>query len=134
MFAECQTVVKYAYGEDVPSAPLHPYGHHLQVPPREFERLVADPDAIVLDLREASEYRRAHIPGARLMPLRELVESADELPRDRQVLLVSRSGRRGARALYVLERLGYKKLAGLRGGILAWRAAGLSVEVSDNDR
>jgi rhodanese-related sulfurtransferase len=64
------------------------------------------------------------------MPLRELLESAHDLPRDRPVLLISRSGRRGARALYVLESLGYEKLAGVRGGILAWRAAGLPVETS----
>ena len=82
-----------------------------------------------MDVREPSEHQRAHLPGARSMPLRELLNAAADLPRDRPVLLACRSGRRAARALFVLEDLGYDKIIGLRGGILAWRAAGLPVEV-----
>jgi SulP family sulfate permease len=133
VFSECQTVVKHSYGDDVPPAPLDPYGHHLQVPPDEFQELMADPAAMLLDVREPSEYRHAHIPEARLMPLRELLTSARDLPHDRLLLLACRSGRRATRALYVLEDFGYKRLAGLRGGILAWRAAGLPVEVEDEE-
>jgi SulP family sulfate permease len=127
VFAECQTVAKYPYAEHVPPAPRHPRGHRLQVPPREFQRLMRDPRAILLDVREPSEHSRAHLAGARLLPLRKLIESPVDLPRDRMILLACRSGRRAARALYVLEELGYERLAGLRGGILAWRAAGLPV-------
>ncbi len=132
VFAECQTVAKYPYGENVPPAPRHPQGHRLQVPPREFQRMMKDPKAILLDVREPSEHNRAHLPGARLMPLRKLIESPVELPRNSKILLACRSGRRAARALYVLEDLGYENLAGLRGGILAWRAAGLPV-VTESD-
>ena len=66
------------------------------------------------------------------MPLRELLDAAADLPRDRPILLACRSGRRAARALFVLEDLGYKQIIGLRGGILAWRAAGLPVEIENN--
>jgi SulP family sulfate permease len=132
VFAECQTVDKYPYAERVPPAPRHPRGHRLQVPPREFQRLMKDPQALLLDVREPSEHSRAHLPGARLVPLRKLIESPVDLPRDRTILLACRSGRRAARALYVLEELGYERLAGLRGGILAWRAAGLPVVLEDD--
>jgi SulP family sulfate permease len=132
VFSECQTVVKHVYGDNVPSAPLDPQGHHLQVPPDEFQTLMAEPDVLLLDVREPSEHRRAHIPGAQLLPLRELIKSAADLPRDRLLLLACRSGRRAARALFVLEDLGYERIAGLRGGILAWRAARLPVDVEEN--
>ena len=132
VFAECQTVVKHVYGDHVPSAPLDPRGHHLQVAPDEFRKLMTDPRALLLDVREPAEHRRAHLPGATLLPLRDLLKAAADLPRDRPVLLACRSGRRAARALFVLEDLGYDQITGLRGGILAWRAAGMSVEIERN--
>jgi SulP family sulfate permease len=131
VFSECQTIVKHVYGDHVPSAPTHPEGHRLQVPPEEFQKLMADPEALLIDVREPLECQRAHIPGVQLLPLRELLKSAGDLPRDRLILLCCRSGRRAARALFVLEDLGYDRLAGLRGGILAWRAAGLPVEMEN---
>lgn len=131
VFSECETVVKHVYGDRVPSALQDPMGHHLQVPPMEFQKLMSDPDALLLDVREPSEYRRAHLPSAKLWPLRELLKSTTELPRDQTLLLSCRSGRRTARALFVLEELGYDRIVGLRGGILAWRANKLPVAVED---
>jgi SulP family sulfate permease len=131
IFAECQTVVKHVYGDYVPSAPQDPMGHHLQVSPVDFQKLINKPDALLLDVREPAEYRRAHLPNAKLYPLRKLIKRAADLPRDRMLLLACRSGRRTARALFVLEDLGYERLVGLRGGILAWRAAKLPVDVED---
>ena len=100
------------------------------------DRDFAEAVAIGFDKVEklAAEYQRAHLPGIQLQPLRELLKSAADLPRDRLLLLACRSGRRASRALFVLEDLGYKKIAGLRGGILAWRAAGLPVEVGEPAR
>jgi SulP family sulfate permease len=132
VFSECQTVTKHAYGDHVPSAPLDPHGHRLQVSPDEFSKLMAHSRALLLDVREPAEHRRAHLPGARSMPLRELLSAAADLPRDRPILLACRSGRRAARALFVLEDLGYDQVVGLRGGILAWRAAGLPVDIEGN--
>jgi SulP family sulfate permease len=132
VFSECQTVVKHVYGDRVPSAPQSPLGHHLQVPPAEFKELMSDSEALLLDVREPAEHHRAHLEGARLLPLRYLLASAAELPRDPLILIACRSGRRTARALYILEDLGFTRLAGLRGGILAWRAAGLPVVVDED--
>jgi SulP family sulfate permease len=131
-FSECQTVSKHVYGDHVPSAPWGPAWHHLQVPPEEFQRLMTEPGAMLLDVREPTEYRRAHLQGAESMPLRELLKTAADLPRDRRLLLNCRSGRRSARALFVLEDMGYDRLAALRGGILAWRAARLPVVVGED--
>jgi len=133
VFSECQTVVKHVYGDNVPSAPKDPQGHHLQIAPHEFHEMMKIYDALLLDVREPAEYKRAHLEGARLMPLRELLKNAADLPRDRLLLISCRSGRRTARALFVLEDLGYERLVGLRGGILAWRATKLPVILNDNN-
>jgi SulP family sulfate permease len=132
VFSECQTVIKHTYGTDVPSAPLDPLGHHLQIPPTEFYELMSRPDILHLDVREPAEHRQVHLEGAQSMPLRELLKNASALPRDRFLLISCRSGRRTARALFVLEELGFDRLKGLRGGILAWRAAKLPVVLEDH--
>ncbi|MFH1699447.1 MAG: SulP family inorganic anion transporter [Candidatus Zixiibacteriota bacterium] len=134
VFSECQAVLKHVYGDDVPSASLDPLGHHFQVPPLEFQELMAKPEALLIDVREPVEHRRVHIDGAELLPLRDLLRTAADLPRDKLLLLACRSGRRASRALYVLEELGFDNLAGLRGGLLAWRAAKLPVVVEDNHK
>ncbi len=127
VFAECQTIVKHAYGVQFPPAPKHalPPGRHVH--PNEFRVMAREGDAVIFDLREPVEYDAGHLAGSALLPLRTLPERAASLPRDRPLLLVDRSGRRSARAIHMLEDLGFSKVWGLRGGILAWRAAGLPV-------
>ena len=127
VFAECQAVPKHSYGGKLPSLARGHHGHHLQVPPDRFQEQLAEPGVLALDVREPSEYRAGHIPGVGSMPLRELLSEGTELPRDRTLLLSCRSGRRTSRALHYLEDMGYEQLVGLRGGLLAWRAAGLPV-------
>ncbi|MBU8933266.1 MAG: STAS domain-containing protein [candidate division Zixibacteria bacterium] len=134
IFSECKTIAKHAYGDHVPSAPHGSKGHHLQVPPEEFSRLMVDPEAFLLDVREPAEYQRAHIEGAHLMPLRELLQNTKQLPSDRLLLISCRSGRRTSRALFVLEDMGVSMVVGLEGGILAWRAANLPVVVEDSQQ
>jgi SulP family sulfate permease len=134
VFSECQTVVKHVYGDHIPSAPANPMGHHLQVPPLEFYELKQKDNILHIDVRESAEYNRAHMEGAMSIPLRKLLQNAGDLPRDKHILISCRSGRRTARALFVIEDLGYEKLNGLRGGILAWRAARLPVVLGENNR
>jgi rhodanese-related sulfurtransferase len=64
-----------------------------------------------------------------LIPLREIIEDADLLPRDRPILLVCRSGRRSTRAMHWLIDLGFQQVVNLKGGILSWKAMGRPVEV-----
>ncbi len=131
VFAECQTVERHRYGKDVPPALHHGHGHARQVPPELFQDLADSPNALLLDLREPEEYRRVHLQGVRLFPLRRLIEHLDKLPRDRTLLLCCRSGRRTSRALRVLDDQGFEHLYGLRGGIFAWRAKRLPVITDD---
>jgi glyoxylase-like metal-dependent hydrolase (beta-lactamase superfamily II)/rhodanese-related sulfurtransferase len=90
------------------------------------------PDAVLIDVREPSEYAAGHIPGATNVPQAELATRLDDAPRDRPVYLVCRSGARSLRAAQFLRQLGYPRVANVRGGTLAWRASGRPVEVSAN--
>ena len=84
---------------------------------------------MVLDVREPAEFDGplGHIDGARLLPLGELAERADELPRDQPIVAVCRAGGRSAQATVILKRAGFTDLANLAGGMLRWRAQELPV-------
>lgn len=84
----------------------------------------------IVDVRESGEYDGplGHIRDAVLIPLGDLVRRSGELSRDKPVVAVCRSGARSAQACVILQRQGFKNVANLAGGMLRWRAEGLSVE------
>jgi SulP family sulfate permease len=106
--------------------------HHVVA--EEFQQLAQDPNALLFDIREPTEFERGHIPGARLMPLRTVLDRGPDLPKDRPLLLACRSGRRTQRAMHMLQTMGFDDVYGLRGGILAWQAEGFPVSVEQPAR
>jgi len=80
----------------------------------------------VVDVREPEEFAHGlgHIEGALLVPLGQLQARLGELPRDRPVVTVCRSGARSARAAAMLGKAGFADVANLNGGMLRWRAEG----------
>ncbi|MDR7418340.1 MAG: MBL fold metallo-hydrolase [Armatimonadota bacterium] len=87
-------------------------------------------DAVLIDVREPSEYAAGHIPGAVSVPQADLASRLDAVPRDRPVWLVCHSGARSLRAAQFLTQLGYERVVNVRGGTAAWRAAGRPVETN----
>lgn len=87
-------------------------------------------DTQIVDVREASEFEGplGRIPGARLIPLGQLTERADELDRGKPVVAVCRAGGRSAQATLMLRRAGFEEVANLAGGMLRWRAQRCPVE------
>ncbi|HEX7022456.1 MAG TPA: rhodanese-like domain-containing protein [Trueperaceae bacterium] len=86
-----------------------------------------DGGALLLDVREKSEFDEARIPGSLLIPLGELAGRQEELPKDRDIMVHCRSGARSARAAQYLNVQGYRA-TNMAGGILAWKEAELPVE------
>jgi rhodanese-related sulfurtransferase len=86
--------------------------------------------ALVVDVREPVEWDAGHISGAMLIPLGELGTRAGELPRDRRMVIVCRTGSRSAYAADALHGAGYD-VANLRGGLFAWAAGSLPLEPDD---
>jgi SulP family sulfate permease len=80
---------------------------------------------LVIDVREAREFRRGHIAQAQLIPLHQLFSDISQIPKDRPVVFVCRSGRRSTRATYALINQGFVNVRMMYGGMLAWEAAGL---------
>lgn len=86
-------------------------------------------DVRVLDVRQPEELEGelGHIEGAQHIPLGELRERIGEVPKDKPVVAVCRSGRRSAQAALILEGNGHEQVANLTGGMIQWRALGLPV-------
>ena len=92
-----------------------------EISPRELEeRLGGAEPPLVVDVREPGEYAQGHIPGCTLMPLGVLGARLAELPKDRELVVVCRSGGRSAMATQHLTKAGYKAL-NMAGGMMAWR-------------
>ncbi len=83
----------------------------------------------LVDVREAHEWDDSHLESATLVPELTVAERIAEVAPDRseRVLLYCRTDNRSARAAAVLGELGYKDVAYMEGGIMAWEAAGFPV-------
>ena len=83
--------------------------------------------ALLLDVREHDEWAEAHVDDSTHIPLGELAGRVHELPQDRTIVCMCRSGRRSAQALQTLldGRKNKPPVYNLTGGILAWTKAGL---------
>ena len=103
-----------------------------QITPEVAARLVDGGDSVLIDVRELEEWRVGRAPQAVHIPLGELGARLDELPSDRNLIMVCRSGVRSDRAASALVGLGVPA-ANLAGGMQAWQAAALPV-VADEGR
>lgn len=88
------------------------------VPAAEWETWVEANRALVLDVREPEEWELGTLPGAMLIPQGELIERIDELPKDRPLLCVCRSGSRSGNVAAFLSFNGYQA-ANMAGGMKA---------------
>lgn len=86
-------------------------------------------DALVLDVREDTEYKQGHLANAVHIPLGQLSNRLKELEkyRDRPVLAYCRTGSRSNSAASLLRRQGFTTVSNLAGGIVAWQNANLPV-------
>lgn len=89
------------------------------------ERIAAG--AVALDVREDVEWAAGRIAGALHIPLGELGARQAEIPRERLIVAVCRSGNRSSAVTEALIRAGYEA-ENLAGGMKAWKAAGFPIE------
>jgi adenylyltransferase/sulfurtransferase len=74
----------------------------------------------LLDVREPQEYQIARIPGSTLIPLGEIPQRVDEIPRDREIIVHCKMGGRSVKAAAFLRSKGFSRVKNLKGGILDW--------------
>jgi rhodanese-related sulfurtransferase len=84
------------------------------------EKLKNGKRPFLLDVREKQEMREGYISGAKLIPLGQLSNRMRELPKDREIVCVCRSGNRSKSAAKKLIAAGYAA-SNMKGGMLAWR-------------
>jgi rhodanese-related sulfurtransferase/rubrerythrin len=92
---------------------------------RDFIQQTHESAYVLIDVRQPGEYQQVHIPGARLMPLPELVQTVDTLPHDRAIVFYCHSGGRSMAAATMAEEEieDRSQIYNLTGGMLAWDGA-----------
>lgn len=90
------------------------------------ERLAAG--VRLFDVREVVEYEAGHVPGARLVPLGEVVDRVEEFRGEGPAVLICRSGARSMRACEFLVEHGIEAI-NVAGGTLAWIESGRAVDL-----
>jgi SulP family sulfate permease len=101
-------------------------------PPTLWIEIHTSSSPLVIDVREPREYKRLHIPGARLISLPDLLMNPLQLDQSRDTVLVCQGGRRSSRAAARLVEIGFESVRILRGGMNAWEAANL-IQAIDED-
>jgi len=130
VFRECQNLPKVKYNIDIPLHTIHASDAvNYNSPDDLWKLLTKGSRPLIIDVREAREFERGHIPGAHLLPLSrfspESLARLDELQTDDPIICVCQGGRRSQRVAAYLSSQGYENVSVLRGGILAWKGIGL---------
>ena len=96
----------------------------------EATRLMNQPGALVLDVREDAEFASGHLPKARHIPLGQLSTRIGEIAKHKEkpVIVTCRSGARSGSACRALRNAGFTQVYNLKGGVPAWEQASLPVE------
>ena len=105
------------------SGPVAPKKLASEVTP-EQARAMAASGAFVLDVREPSEWEEFHVANTTLIPLGQLEKRLSEVPRDREVVVICRSGNRSTTGRDILAKAGFTSVTSMSGGLLSWRAKG----------
>ena len=101
-----------------------------QIGALEAVQLINRRDALVLDVREAADFAKGHIPNARNIPLAELGGRLREMEKfkARPVVVNCQPGARAATVCGLLRKNGFAEVFALRGGLAGWAEANLPVE------
>jgi rhodanese-related sulfurtransferase len=106
------------------------FSHTREVGVADAVRLINRMDAVIVDVREAHEFKSGHIPNARNIPMGQLKDRIKELEKfkSRPILLVCQTGQRSAQICTSLTNEGFSEATGLAGGMGAWQQANMPVE------
>ena len=98
-----------------------PAGASVDVSVDEALRLWQAKEAILIDVRTPAEYREGHIPGVVNIPLAEIEKRLGEIPKDKKVVLICRTGNRSAQGTKFLRGKGFENVFNSTGGMSTWK-------------
>ncbi len=84
--------------------------------------------AFLLDVRTVEEWNEFHAPDTTLIPLDELPSRLGEVPQDKEIVVVCRSGSRSQQGRDILLNAGFKQVTSMAGGLNEWRSKGYPIE------
>ena len=103
-----------------------------QVSAVQLPQFINHENAVVVDVCEAEEFSRGHIPNAINIPLKELTNQLGQLEKfktkERPIVLSCQSGQRAGRAATLLRKNEFKRVYVLGGGLAAWEKENLPLE------
>ena len=86
--------------------------------------LKRDQGAFILDVRQPEEWLEYHVPGSTLIPLDQLAGRLNEVPKDKEVVVVCRSGNRSQEGRDILLNANFSQVTSMAGGLKEWSAKG----------
>lgn len=86
---------------------------------QELQEKLDKNEGVLIDVREKEEFEEINLSG-KLVPLSELEQRFEEIPKDVPVYIHCRSGKRSRTAVEFLKTKGYTNTFNIQGGILAW--------------
>jgi rhodanese-related sulfurtransferase len=97
------------------------------VSPQQLTNLVNRENALVLDVRDAKEFREGHITGSKNIPFSQLQNKLGELESHKEtpVILVCKMGQHAGAAGRILSTSGFTDVRRLSGGVTGWKSDGL---------
>jgi rhodanese-related sulfurtransferase len=107
-----------------------PAGYYTIGSVEKLKSQLENPQTLLIDVRELSEYQSGHVPNAINIPLQTLADNLDRIPRNRPVVLYCSSGHRSAMGVMTLHLLGYDNVRSFPPSFIAWLAAGEAISTS----
>jgi rhodanese-related sulfurtransferase len=107
-----------------------PSGYYTIANIERLKSLLANPQIVLVDVREPFEYQSGHIPDAVNIPLRTLTATLTKIPHHRPVVLYCSTGYRSAMGVMTLHLLGYDNVRGFPPSFAGWKAAGEAIAQS----
>jgi len=113
-----------------------PHSDEIEISAREANARLTAPDSetALIDVREPWEYQPRRAKGAVNIPLSQFMQRFNEIPRDREALIICEHGSRSLQATKFLIRQGYDHVANVDGGTETWEMAGLPMEHGDTTK
>ncbi|MGP4061461.1 rhodanese-like domain-containing protein [Halobacillus sp. H74] len=92
-----------------------------EITPQEVEKRIGrKEDFTVIDVREDDEVAQGMVPTAKHIRLSDVPQSVDQLPKDKEYVMICRSGRRSMNAAEFMNENGFSNVKNMEGGMLGW--------------
>jgi rhodanese-related sulfurtransferase len=93
----------------------------VDIPVDEVYKLWQSKEIVIIDVRTPGEYQEGHIPGVANIPLDQLEKRIGEIPRDKKVVLICRTGNRSASGTKLLRDKGLTNVFNSKDGMTSWK-------------